>query len=361
MKQFFRIVFLLLLPLLFLCGCAGPSADRNAGSLQGQEPRQVHSEGTAMGTVIQQNIYTRGEDCTEDIAELITGLEEDTFSWRLETSELYRLNQAAGSAGGTELTDEMAQILRQCLELTEASGGAFDIAIGPVARLWDIDGWAAGEREGEFRPPDGEALSRALALCGSRRIRLQTDADPEAGGEVTLFYSEAGTELDLGAVGKGAALTHILKYLESDSDITGAVVSVGGSVLTYGEKPDKSLWKIGIVDPADPKRNLGILTLEGQWCISTSGDYERFAEADGVRYHHILDPATGYPARSGLSSVTVVTKDGLLSDALATACFVLGEEKGTELAKRYGAEALFVGESGEITMTSGMEKLFQRR
>lgn len=346
MKQFFRIVFLLALPLV-ICSCGR------------QEPQRVQSVGTAMGTVIQQNIYTQGEDCTGDIMELIDGLEEQTLSWRLETSELYRVNQAAGNDYGVELTEESAQVLRQCLELTEDSEGAFDIAIGPTARLWDIDGWASGQRQGEFQPPSQDDLEQALALCGSDRLRLQTDVDPEGGSEVTLLYSEAGTALDLGAVGKGLALTHILEYLEGNPDITGATVSVGGSVLTYGVKPDAGPWRVGITDPADSARNLGILSLEGQWCVSTSGDYERFVEAGGVRYHHILDPATGYPADSGLSAVTVVTKDGLLSDALSTACFVLGREKGMKLAKQYGAEALFVDKSGEIIMTPGMEPLFQ--
>lgn len=100
---------------------------------------------------------------------------------------------------------------------------------------------------------------------------------------------------------------------------------------------------MGIANPRDTASNVGILTLEGEWFISTSGDYERYAESDGVRYHHIIDPATGYPADSGVAGVTILTKDGFLSDALSTACFILGEEKGMALAESYGAEALFVG------------------
>ncbi|MGN1144872.1 MAG: FAD:protein FMN transferase, partial [Acetatifactor sp.] len=138
----------------------------------------------------------------------------------------------------------------------------------------------------------------------------------------------------------------------------GAVISVGGSVLTYGEKPDGDSWRVGILNPFDTSENLGYLSLTGQWCISTSGDYERFVEVDGIRYHHIIDPATGYPAQSGVSSVTVLTKDGLLSDALSTACFVLGVEKGSRLAEEFDAEVLFVDKSGEMHMSKGMEEYF---
>ena len=104
---------------------------------------------------------------------------------------------------------------------------------------------------------------------------------------------------------------------------------------------------------------MGVLTLEGQWCVSTSGDYERFVEVDGVRYHHILDPATGRPTDSGTAGVTVLSKSGFDSDALSTACFILGPEKGMELAERYGVEVLFVGTDGSIQMSPGMEAYFR--
>ena len=100
------------------------------------------------------------------------------------------------------------------------------------------------------------------------------------------------------------------------------------------------------------------MTLEGQWCVSTSGDYERYVEADGVRYHHILNPKTGMPAAGDVRGVTILMKDGLLSDGLSTACYILGPEKGMELAGQYGAEALFVMADGRIEMSEGMEPYF---
>lgn len=167
-----------------------------------------------------------------------------------------------------------------------------------------------------------------------------------------------GMSLDLGAVGKGIACDRIRQYLE-EKEVSGAVISVGGSILTFGQKPDGTNWQVGIVNPLQTEQTIGILSLNGQWCVSTSGDYERFVEVDDFRYHHILDPATGYPADSGVRSVTILCKSGILSDALSTACFVLGTEKGMELAESYGAEALFVDAQGKIYMTEGMKQYFR--
>ena len=327
----------------------------------GQNGAAVHqSVDTAMGTVVQQSIYgAHGEEDAGEILSLIRELEEGTLSWRLESSEIWRIDQSAGDPAGVRLSGGTASLLRRCLEMTEASGGAFDVTLGAAARLWDIDAWASGSRSGQFRPPDREELKEALSHCGPDKVRLEETQASEDRAEGAQLYLAEGTALDLGAVGKGIALDRIRDYLETKGGVDGAVISLGGSVLTYGAKPDGTAWKVGIADPADPSRTLGMITLEGDWCISTSGDYERYVEADGVRYHHILDPSTGYPADSGLSAVTVLTGDGFLSDALSTACFVLGKEQGAELASRYGAEALFVGKDGSITMTEGMEGLFQ--
>ena len=141
--------------------------------------------------------------------------------------------------------------------------------------------------------------------------------------------------------------------------MTGATISLGGSVLTYGSKPDGRPWYVGVVDPHDSKGQLGVLSLTGQWCVSTSGEYQRFVEVGGKSYHHILDPATGYPGESDVKSVTILCKSGLLSDALSTACFLLGSKEGMKLAKQYEAEALFVTQQGEVLMTEGMQTVFR--
>lgn len=328
----------------------------------------AQSVDTAMGTIVSQRVDAgdEGEKLTGQILKEITDLEEEILSWRLETSQVCQINsgsaealkkeaeqgktQSAAANYSIEISGELQGILESCLELAEASGGALDITIGEAARLWNIDTLAVMEPEEweDYVLPSAEEIRRALADTGYEKVTLQ-------GQKLTM---EPGVQLDLGAVGKGAALDRVCTFLENHDEVQGAVISVGGSILTYGEKRNAEPWNVAVTNPFDTSKTIGYLALRGQWCVSTSGDYERYVEIDGVRYHHIIDPATGYPADSGVCSVTILTKDGLLSDGLSTACFVLGEEKGRKLAERYGAEALFVGKDGEITMTAGMEDYF---
>ncbi len=341
---------------LLLSGCGQSKAAR------------FDSVDIAMGTVVVQQIYARqplmqrpagdgGGDIADRALARIRQLEQETLSRRIPGSELALLNAGAGGAPAP-LSAKMEAILSDCMEVSEASGGAFDITIGKVVALWDIDAWAGSQMPADaqqlvnaqqpaYQLPDADALAEALASAGYGKLAVENRS---------VSIPEA-MSLDLGAVGKGIALDELLGMLEEEQ-AAGAVISVGGSVLTYGEKPDKSPWRVGILNPADRAGNLGVLSLVGQWCVSTSGDYERYVEVDGIRYHHIIDPGTGYPAKSGLRSVTILAKDGFLSDALSTACFVLGREKGMELAGRFAVEALFVDEDGTIVMTEGMRAYF---
>lgn len=338
MKKYFATV---LAAMLIFCGGCGR-----------QDSEQVKKADTAMGTVVQQTIYAQkdGEQIAGEIMELLRELEANTLSRRLETSELYRVNLSAGSDEGILLSAELSELLDRSLAIGEKAEGALDVTLGSIVQLWNIDRWAAGEQESAFQLPEQTALYEALESCGSNRLKKQ---------EHVLFVPE-GMQLDLGAVGKGFALDRLREYLQGKDNVTGAIISVGGSILTYGQKPAGTEWRVGITDPTDAGKNIGYLLLTGQWCVSTSGDYERYVELDGVRYHHILDPKTGYPADSGVSGVTILGQDGFLSDALSTACFILGVEKGKQLAENYEVEALFVEKDGSIDMTDGMQDYFRR-
>lgn len=339
MKRFFTAALLAFL--LSLSGCAA------AGS---PEIRRIQNIDTAMGTVVAQTLYTAGaaSEAAQEITGLVRRMEKEELSRRLEGSQIWEVNAAAGRPEGIALSAAMEEILAACREMWQKSGGSFDVTLAPVVSLWDIDGWAAGEREGMFAAPEPEQVSEALRNCGSGRLRID-------GGRL---YLPEGMELDLGAVGKGIALDRILDRLREKDEITGATISLGGAVLTYGGKPDGKPWNVGVTNPADPSSYAGILSLEGEWFVSTSGDYERYAEAGGVRYHHIIDPSTGYPADSGVAGVTILAKDGFLSDALSTACFVLGAEEGMALAQSCGAEALFIAKDGSVAMSDGMRERF---
>ncbi|MBR1931899.1 MAG: FAD:protein FMN transferase [Lachnospiraceae bacterium] len=317
---------------------------------------------TAMGTIVTLNIDAEGnaEAVGEQILEAVGELEEQTLSWRLDSSEVYRINQLSLDADrDTEkntvriaLSEELATILETCIKLSGESEGAFDITIGKLARLWDIDSWAAGEHgEEQYHLPEAGEIDEAMKHIGYEHIELQG----------TNLMVQGGVQLDLGAVGKGIALDTIHQLLKQNDHVRCAVISMGGSILTYGQKPDKTTWNVAVIDPIDPSQFIGYLSLQGQWCVSTSGDYERYVEVDGVRYCHILDAKTGYPAAGDICSVTILTKNGLLSDALSTACYLLGAERGMELAQQYGAEVLFVDRSGQLTMSEGMRAVFHER
>ena len=350
-----------------LCGGCGAAEsmpwEESYGEQSGEEMQRntgQYAEGAwrctdvAMGTVIQETLYAPEEEASAvsaECRELLRKLESEELSWRLEGSEIFRINASAHEEGGCALSEDMAFLLEQCMEISESSEGTFDITLGSLTGLWDIDRWAAEGAPEEISLPSAEEVEEALSLCGSEKLKL------EPGSGARLLMPE-GMRLDLGAVGKGVALSRLRALLEERPEVSGAVISLGGSILTYGTKPDGSAWRVAVTNPFDTAQSVGVLSLEGQWCVSTSGDYERYVEVNGVRYHHILDPATGYPADTRVRGVSILSKDGLLSDALSTACFILGPEKGLKLAEDYGAEALFVMEDGALILSKGMERYF---
>lgn len=357
-----------------------------------EQIENIQSIDTVMGTIVSQSVYVTenakqsGTDAvTTSIYQVLQELEQQVLSWRVDTSEVATINASAGAQEGIALSDEMADILLTCNQIATDSNGAFDITIGEVVRLWDIDSCAINYNQIEqiqdvYTLPSAEDLKAALEKTGYEKLLFvknelqqqigteQVGIDgQEQNGEILVANQQRlvmpeDMQIDLGAVGKGIALDYIHEYLKGRPEVTGAVISVGGSVLTYGSRDGNEIasnpWKVGIVNPLDTNENVGYLMLEGQWCVSTSGDYERYVEVDGKRYHHIIDPATGMPADSGVRSVTILTKNGLESDALSTACFILGVEEGMKLAEEYGVEVLFVDVNGEITMSEGMEQYF---
>ena len=296
----------------------------------------------AMDTVVSETLYTTGEDITADVISALKDVEENWISWTKESSQIYQINQNAGNT--TTVSDETATCLKQVLDLSKVSGGAMDPTMGRVIRLWDIDG------ENPHIPEEAE-LTALLEDVGYKKIKMD-------GNTVTL---EDGCTLELGAVGKGIGCDVIAEFLKEQKDVAGMILNLGGSsVMTYGEKPDGTEWKIALTDPRDAEGDyLGTITLKANQFLSTSGDYEKYFIEDGKRYHHILDSKTGYPAWTGLTSVTVVCDSGFLADGLSTACFVLGREKAEKLLEKYNAEAVFVDEDGNVYATDGIKDQFE--
>lgn len=331
----------------------------------GSRTVEYRSADTAMGTVLQVSLYVTadpqedGKELTEEVRTQIIDLERQELSRRVPDSVIGRINglaaqeqsgnEAARAEDGSiemQIPQALYQELLLVQEVSKASNGALDITLGKVAKLWNLD--TAAVQPQMFQLPAKAALQEALACSGFEKITL-------IDGKLQMM---PGILLDLGAVGKGIACDRLLAWLETKEQISGAVIALGGSILTYGEKPDGKEWKVGIVDPSDTSSYLGTLSLEGRWCVATSGDYERYVEAEGIRYHHILDPETGYPAQSGLKSVTIFGHSGCLCDALSTACFVLGAEEGLKLAEQYGVYAVMAAEDGTLFLSKGAEAYF---
>lgn len=296
----------------------------------------------AMDTVVSETLYTSGEDINTQIGEKLREMETSLLSWTDEGSQISRLNAADGKT--VEVSDELAADLGKIRRLSEDSDGAFDPTLGKIIRLWDIGGENA-------HIPEQSELDQLLPAVGYEKIQLD-------GNKVTLLD---GCTLDLGAVGKGMGCDLIMDYLKTQPEVSGMILNLGGSsVLTYGQKPDGSAWKIALTDPRDTEGDyLGVITLEDGQFLSTSGDYEKYFMEDGKRYHHILDPETGYPVWNGLTSVTIVCDQGYLADGLSTACFVLGMENAGPLLEKYGAEAVFVDEDKNVYVTDGMMDQFE--
>ncbi|MBE6785771.1 MAG: FAD:protein FMN transferase [Ruminococcaceae bacterium] len=289
----------------------------------------------AMGTIVSQKVY--GDYAAKHIEKgnLLINTLEDTISKNVDSSAVSELNK-----NGTLTHKDTAELISACEELSEASDGAFDVTVGKVVDLWDF----GGDNEGI---PEKKALEKALSAVG----------DIEIDGDTVKIGNNA--EVDLGAVGKGLACDSVISLYRATEGIEGAIVSVGGSVGCFGS-PNKrgDSWRIAVRHPRSENEFLGVLTLK-EGFVSTSGDYEKYFMYDGERYHHILDARTGYPASSGLISVTVICDSGFLSDALSTACFILGREKSLELLEKYNASAIFVDE--EMNVTTVGEAEFEKR
>lgn len=338
-------------------------------------PQEYSKTDFVMSTVLSEKIYGT-KDVTQDIKEELDKLEKEQLSWREDSSVVSKINADAQKGTKTKLDSDMTSWVEDSLELARRSNGAFDPTIGRLTRLWNIEG-------DNPKVPSKQEIKNTLKDTGYTKIHLEkvetqntadntpdntalneerletTDKKINTDESVSSIYIEDQCTLDLGAVGKGIACDVAQNYLKQQKEVSGAVIAVGGSILLYGSKADGTNWNVAVQNPRGKDGEaMGVLSLSGTTNVSTSGDYEKYFMQNGKRYHHILDPSTGYPAESSLISVTVVSDNGLLSDGLSTACFVLGKEKGERLLETYGAEGVFIDQNKKVTVTKGLKDKF---
>ena len=272
---------------------------------------------------------------------------DEELSRTREDSGVSTLNSApAGTA--VEVGTELYDLIARALDFSAATDGAFDITLAPISSAW-------GFTEDAYRVPAQEELEELLAHVGAAHVHL------ESGTAVSL---DQGTQIDLGAIAKGYASDRMAEIYQ-EHGVTHGIVDLGGNTWVCGGNLEGEPWQIGIQDPARQSGALvGILSASDAFAV-TSGGYQRYFEENGHIYHHIIDPATGRPAESGLTSVTVVADgtvgNGTMCDALSTALFVMGEERALDLWRSgvYDFDLVLVTEDGRLLVTEGIADRFQ--
>jgi FAD:protein FMN transferase len=312
-KNLIVLVVGVLIPLFLLTGCG----------------REVSRTGFLLGTICTIHIYG-GSESDLDMAFARIRQIESKMSRHRSDSEVSRIGRSGGE--GIQLSSETCRVVKKAIEFGHLSGGLFDITIAPVAELWGFETEKAGV-------PTTEDLNAALAKVDYSQIRL----------DKCWLTTSAEQHIDLGAIAKGYASDEVARVLK-EAGVKRALINLGGNVLVMGKKKDGTPWKIGIQDPlAQTGTPMGTLEVDGG-AVVTSGIYERFVEQDGITYHHLLDPRTGYPIANNLAGVSITTPSGQDADALSTSLFLLGPDKGCELLDRFpGSGAVFITNNRKIT------------
>ena len=322
MKHFIRSVFFVTLALslcLLLRGCK-------------KAPEPITKTSFQLNTVVTITIYDSSDVSLLEHAIDLCDEYENLFSRTRETSEIYRINQGLTN----QLSPNTEELLEIALSYSRLSGGLFDPSIGPVSSLWDF-------HAEEPHVPKDEQIQAALPLINAEKIRISNHT-------ITL---EEGMSLDLGAISKGYIADRIKEYLVKQG-VKSAVIDLGGNVLCIGNRPDGTPFQIGVREPfQDTSVAATALSITDQ-SVVTSGIYERCFTMDGILYHHLLDPHTGYPCENDLASVTIISDHSVDGDALSTCCFLMGKEKGMALIDSLAdVRAIFITREGELLYSEG--------
>lgn len=326
-----RVIALSACILLLLSGCGADSPDDMRESVI-----------FAMDTIMSIKAYGANAQNALEAAESEIILLENLFSATIPGSDISNINASPTSANA--VSAETMELLESAIAISEATEGALDVTVYPLIKAY-------GFPTGQYAVPNDDEISELLTHVGYRGIALGADA-------LTVTLKDAGMALDLGAVAKGYTSNRLAQLLK-ERGISSALITLGGNVHALGSKPDGSLWRVAVQDPADSSGIVGVLSVSDM-AVITSGAYQRFFEIDGEIIHHIIDPSTGRPAGSGLASVTIIAADGVLADGLSTSLFIMGLDKAASFWRsKEDFEAVFIDSSGKIYITSGLEKIYE--
>ena len=300
------------------------------------DPKANESESSelyTMDTVMSLTAYgSHAREALDSASAEIQRLDK-LFSISSETGDIYRVNRD----GEGDLSEDTRSLLASALEYGKDTNGIFDCTIEPVMEAW-------GFTTKNYRIPSDSELAELLSHVDASTVTL-------SGNHVTL---PEDVKLDLGGIAKGFTSARVMEVFKN-SGVTSGIISLGGNVQTLGTKPDEKLWRVGIQDPNDLNAMFAVVEVSDE-AVITSGAYQRYFEENGVHYHHIIDPRTGYPAESGLTSVTIISPDGTLADALSTSLFIMGPDDASAFWQNHRDkfEAIMMTENGEVLVTSGL-------
>ncbi|MBD9055336.1 MAG: FAD:protein FMN transferase [Eubacterium ventriosum] len=298
-------IIILLICAILLCGCGNGHMVKSQKTTQNNEQKYT-SELFAMDTYMEITAY--GDNAKEAVAKASARINEldGMLSTGNSDSEVSKLN----SEKELKLSEDVGNIMERSLEISESTGGVFNPAIYPIMQLWGFD-------TKNYKVPNKKELERTLKNINESKIKYDS--------KTRVAKLDKKMKIDFGGIAKGYTSSEVMKVFK-DNGIKSGLVSLGGNVQALGAKPDGSKWKVAVQNPDSDESYIGVLEIAGK-AVITSGGYERYFEKDGKTYHHIIDPATGYPADSGLKSVTIISSDGTLADGLSTSLFIMGIDK----------------------------------
>ena len=313
---------------LILCSLFGAACQK--------KPVQRTKTGFYFDTVITITLYQDADDSVFEECFAIADKYEKLFSATIPSSEISQINRAGGA--GVTVSDDTASLLQKGLTYCELSDGGFDITIGTLSSLWDFSA-------PDNPPPDKAAIARAVSTVDYRRVKLE-------GNHVTLFNPDAA--IDLGGIAKGYIADRMKERL-NELGVTQGTVNLGGNVLCLGPQPDGESCRIGIQMPFEQQGVAAAVVEVTDQAVVSSGTYERYITEGDTVYHHILNPATGYPYENGLLSVSIICASSADADGLSTACFALGRTEGLKLIESLPeTEAVFITKDRKFYCSSGI-------
>ncbi len=327
-------IVILILAVFILTGITSCLPNENNKDLS-----PISKDGFMLGTFVVIRIYdNKDEEILEKVFDRLKEI-EDRMSINIENSDVSMINKNAGLKP-VEVHDDVYYVIQKAKEYAEITNGAFEPTIGSLVKLWGIG----------TVPSDSE-INESIKRVDYNKLNLLDDNK--------VFLEDEGMILDLGGIAKGYAADEIKRILLKNG-VTSAIIDLGGNIFGVGSKPDGTDWRIGVQSPFEPRGNhIGVI-INSDVSVVSSGDYERYFEENNKKYHHIIDPSKGYPASNNVTGVTVLSEKSIDGDALSTALFILGVEKGMSLVEGIeGLDVVYITKDNKIYISSQLEGKFE--